>query len=197
MVMPARVDVAKFLICVFDRMGYRMCNRARMDGGPETLIQRFSADWLTEKPRDNRFNPKELYPKSRAYVVRAEGDKRGLDVMAWDVTAGQAPWPMTNVRNLKLPQWKALAEHPANRCLVPLTEFCEWTPDKHKVGEGAPVKGEMWFKVTDQPVMAIAGFWREIAGAGASPPPLIATSAAFTRRLALFNRHQSLLESTP
>jgi peptide/nickel transport system ATP-binding protein len=40
-------------------------------------------------------------------------------------------------------------------------------------------------------------FWREIAGAGASPPPLIATSAAFTRRLALFNRHQSLLESTP
>ncbi len=141
-----------------------MCNRARMAGEPETLLERFSADWLTEKPRDNRFNPRELYPRSRAYVVRAEGGSRGLDVMAWDVTAGQAPWPMTNVRNLKLPQWRALAEQPENRCLIPLTEFCEWTPDKHKVGEGAPIKGEMWFKVTDQPVMAIAGFWREIAG---------------------------------
>ncbi|KTT13575.1 peptide ABC transporter ATPase [Pseudomonas oryzihabitans] len=40
-------------------------------------------------------------------------------------------------------------------------------------------------------------FWREIAGAGAAPPPVIASSPAFTRRLALFNRHQSLLESTP
>jgi peptide/nickel transport system ATP-binding protein len=40
-------------------------------------------------------------------------------------------------------------------------------------------------------------FWREIAGAGAAPPPVIANSPAFSRRLALFNRHQSLLESTP
>lgn len=40
---------------------------------------------------DNRFNPKDLYPKSRAYVVREQGSQRGLDVMHWDVTAGHSP----------------------------------------------------------------------------------------------------------
>jgi putative SOS response-associated peptidase YedK len=74
---------------------------------------------------------------------------------------------MTNVRNLGLPQWRRLAADPHNRCLIPLTEFCEWTPDKHKVGEGAPIKGEMWFAVPEQPVFAIAGFWQQTAkGAG-------------------------------
>ena len=35
---------------------------------------------------------------------------------------------MTNVRNLRLKQWRALAADPPKRCLVPVTEFCEWTP---------------------------------------------------------------------
>jgi putative SOS response-associated peptidase YedK len=117
-----------------------MCNRARLRAEPETLFERFDGGWLTEKPRDNRFNPVELYPKNRAYVVRQEGDQRGVDVMGWDVLGGIGPWPMTNVRNLALPQWKRLAEHPEQRCLVPLTEFAEWTPGKHQVGEGKPIK---------------------------------------------------------
>ena len=75
---------------------------------------------------------------------------------------------MTNVRNLKLPQWRKLAEKPANRCLVPLTEFAEFTPEKHDLGDGKPpLKGEMWFSVTDQPVFAVAGFWQQTKdGAG-------------------------------
>ena len=137
-----------------------MCNRARLSYEPETILTHFGADWLTEQPRDNRFNPVELRPKGRAYVVREEGGKRGLDVMAWDVLGGKAPWPMTNVRLLHLPQWRRLAERPENRCLVPLSEFCEWTPDVHDVGGGRPIKGEMWFQVTDQPMFAVAGFWQ-------------------------------------
>ena len=140
-----------------------MCNRARFEGEPETLTEVFGAGWLTPRPMDNRFNPTELYPKSRAYVIREQDGARGLDVMQWDVTAGQAPWPMTNVRNLALPQWKALAANPENRCLIPLTEFCEWTPDRVDRGDGKkPIKGEMWFDVIDQDVFAIAGFWRQI-----------------------------------
>lgn len=81
--------------------------------------------------------------------------------MEWDVLGGGAAWPMTNVRNLSLPQWRKLAEKPANRCLIPLTKFCEWTPSKHHLGDGKPpLKGEMWFSVTDQPVFAVAGFWQ-------------------------------------
>lgn len=140
-----------------------MCNRARNRGEPETLFARFGGGWLTPKPIDNRFNPVELYPKARAYVVREVDGVRGLDVMHWDVTAGAAPWPMTNVRNLGLAQWRALAADPARRCLIPLTEFCEWTPKPVDQGDGKkPLKGEMWFDVVDQDIFAIAGFWREI-----------------------------------
>ena len=92
-----------------------------------------------------------------------EGDgKRWLDVMTWDVLHGAANWPMTNVRNLKLPQWRKLAERPANRCPIPLTDFCEWTPKKIDPGDGKKLKGEMWFAVDDQSVFAVAGFWQTI-----------------------------------
>ncbi len=143
-----------------------MCNRARLSGEPETLFARFSASWAQDVVRPNK-DPVELFPKSKAFVIREERDRRAVDLMLWDVLGGAAPWPMTNVRNLGLPQWRRLAAPPHNRCLVPLTEFCEWTPDKHKVGEGAPIKGEMWFDVPDQPVFAVAGFWQQtVKGAG-------------------------------
>jgi putative SOS response-associated peptidase YedK len=80
------------------------------------------------------------------------------------VLGGQAKWPMTNVRQLQMPQWRRLAADPINRCLVPLSEFCEWTPEPIDLDDGKkPVKGEMWFQVTDQPLFAVAGFWQETA----------------------------------
>lgn len=142
-----------------------MCNRARLDGDPETLRETFGAKWLAAQP--NRW-PVELTPVAKGIVVREQGGERVIDAMSWDVLGGQAKWPMTNVRNLALPQWKRLAELPERRCLVPLTEFCEWTPTKHDLGDGKPpLKGEMWFAVEDQPTFAVAGFWQPTAkGAG-------------------------------
>jgi putative SOS response-associated peptidase YedK len=140
-----------------------MCNRARNRSEPETLFTRFGADWLTGTARPNR-EPIELAPRANAYIVRQHEGRRGVDVMGWDVLGGQAPWPMTNVRQLGLPQWRRLAQDPEQRCLIPCTEFCEWTPDKHQVGQGKPIKGEMWFQVTDQPLFAVAGFWQHLAG---------------------------------
>jgi len=137
-----------------------MCNRARYSGEPETLFGS-AAELFDERPRDNRFNPVELRPKSRNYVIREHAGKRAWDVMTWDVLGGQAAYPMTNVRNLKLPQWRRLAEKPENRCIIPLTEFAEFTPEKHDLGDGKPpLKGEMWFSVVDQPTFAVAGFWQ-------------------------------------
>ena len=137
-----------------------MCNRARYSGEPETLFGS-AAELFEERPRDNRFNPVELRPKSRNYVIREQDGRRAWDVMTWDVLGGQAAWPMTNVRNLKLPQWRRLAGKPENRCIVPLTEFAEFTPEKHDLGDGKPpLKGEMWFSVVDQPTFAVAGFWQ-------------------------------------
>lgn len=143
-----------------------MCNRARNKDAPEAeaIRIRYGADWLADRPMDNRFNPAELVPLGRAYVVREESGARGVDIMAWDVLGGLAKFPMTNVRQLGLPQWRRLAEKPFNRCLIPVTEFAEWTPDKHDLGDGKPpIKGEMWFRVVEQPSFAIAGFWQETA----------------------------------
>jgi putative SOS response-associated peptidase YedK len=145
-----------------------VCNRARNRGEPETLFTTFRGDWLTPKPMDNRFDPVELRPFGRAYVVREEGGARGLDVMEWDVLAGQAvrdgrKVAQTNVRTLHLPQWRSLVTDPAHRCLIPLTEFCEWTRKPVDLGDGRkPLKGEMWFDVVDQDVFAVAGFWRQV-----------------------------------
>ncbi|GFE77197.1 SOS response-associated peptidase family protein [Novosphingobium panipatense] len=138
-----------------------MCNRARMKGEIET-IWGFVAELFSERPRDNRFDPQELRPKGRAYVIREQDGVRAWDVMNWDVLGGKAAWPMTNVRNLSLPQWRRLADRPENRCVVPLAEFCEFTPDKHDLCDRKPpLKGEMWFSVIDQPVFAVAGFWQQ------------------------------------
>lgn len=138
-----------------------MCNRARMKGEIET-IWGFVAELFSERPRDNRFDPQELRPKGRAYVIREQDGVRAWDVMNWDVLGGKAAWPMTNVRNLSLPQWRRLADRPENRCVVPLAEFCEFTPDKHDLCDRkTPLKGEMWFSVIDQPVFAVAGFWQQ------------------------------------
>lgn len=145
-----------------------MCNRARLRSEPEALFTTFGANWATPRPMDNRFNPVELTPRTRAYVVRQNDRGRGIDVMAWDVLGGMAKWLMTNVRQLGLPNWRRLAERPANRCLIPLTEFCEWTPGPINLADGKkPVRGEMWFQVTDQPLFAVAGFWQPLEdGAG-------------------------------
>lgn len=41
-----------------------------------------------------------------------------------------------------------LAEQPENRCIMPLTVFCKFTPEKPYLDDGKPqLKGEMWVAV--------------------------------------------------
>jgi putative SOS response-associated peptidase YedK len=89
-----------------------MCKRARLSSEPETLHPKFDAIWSTAVP--NRWLM-QLTPKSQAPVIRSADSQRIIDMMAWDVLGGQVPWPTTNVRNLKLTQWRKLAEDPAQR----------------------------------------------------------------------------------
>jgi putative SOS response-associated peptidase YedK len=114
-------------------------------------------------PDGQPLNPVELTPHTRAYVVRQDDRGRGIDVMSWDVLGGMAKFPMTNVRQLGLANWRRLTERPENRCLVPLTEFCEWTPGPIDLQDGKkPIRGEMWFQALDQPLFAVAGFWQQL-----------------------------------
>ncbi|WP_327785568.1 SOS response-associated peptidase [Sphingomonas changnyeongensis] len=101
------------------------------------------------------FDPaKDLYPKSLALVVRAEGKGRIVDLMRWGFPPPpSARAPVTNVRNLTSPFWRTALCRPERRCLVPVTAFCEW--------EGpAGAKTKRWFSVPSRPVFAFAGVWR-------------------------------------
>ena len=60
---------------------------------PETLVERFGAKWLADRLMDNRFNPVELVPFRRAWVIRQTDRGGKVDVMSWDVLGGQAKRP--------------------------------------------------------------------------------------------------------
>lgn len=165
--------------------GLRTCLRIRVDSVPpiaerradvqsrarqvraRDLREKFGAQWLAPRPMDNRFNPVELVPyrgkgghEGRCYVMRTQDGALGVDVMRWNLLGGGAAYPITNVRDLE--RWRPRLEDPAGRALVPLTEFCEFTPAPIDLGDGKPpLKGEMWFDVPDQDIFLVAGVWQE------------------------------------
>jgi putative SOS response-associated peptidase YedK len=96
-------------------------------------------------------------------VIRLAEGQRVIDMMKWGVlgdhmaTTGLG----TNVR--LLPNWKWLITNVENRCLVPLTEFCEQTRDPViRSGGEAMLRGQAWYHVIDQQVFAVPGFWQQI-----------------------------------
>lgn len=134
-----------------------MCNRYRMTAKQAELARRFGVE--VPYPEDQSFPPDELFPKRMAWVVRLDGGRRVLDVMRWGVPLtvkgpkGPTIKPVTNVRNLTSPFWKSTLARADFRCLVPVTDFCEWE------GE-AGGKRERWFSVPSRPIFAFAGVWR-------------------------------------
>lgn len=102
-------------------------------------------------PEAENLPPPELFPKRPAWVVRQMGEGRQLDVMQWGVPFNGKP--ITNVRNLKSGFWRNMLNKPASRCLVPVTDFCEWSGEKGS-------KTEHWFSLRDAPIFAFAGIWR-------------------------------------
>jgi putative SOS response-associated peptidase YedK len=133
-----------------------MCNRYQTTTDQAGLVQAYGIDapyaGLGALPSS------ELFPKRLAWVVRKVDGKRRLDVMAWGFPPpGDAPTPVTNVRNLSSPFWRKALSTPAQRCLVPVTAFCEW--------EGqAGAKVARWFRVPSRPLFCFAGIWRQTEG---------------------------------
>lgn len=135
-----------------------MCNRYRMTAKQAELARRFGVE--PPYPEDITIPPPELFPKRPAWVVRMQGGRRILDVMPWGVpltVKGAKGQPIvkqvTNVRNLTSPFWKSTLARADFRCLVPVTDFCEWEGET-----GA--KQERWFSVPSRPIFAFAGLWR-------------------------------------
>lgn len=94
-------------------------------------------------------------PGRPGYVVREQAGQRLLSVMLWGFPFNGKP--VTNVRNYTSPFWKSALANPARRCLVPVTEFQEWSVESMpETGKRKP----FWFSLPAQPIFAFAGIWR-------------------------------------
>jgi putative SOS response-associated peptidase YedK len=131
-----------------------MCNRYRMTARQAEVALRFGIDPALIMPEPERLPPPELFPRRLGWVVRKENGARILDRMQWGFPPpGGSRAPVTNVRNLASPFWRSALGNPERRCIVPVTEFCEWEGEK-----GA--KQERWFSLPASPIFAFAGIWR-------------------------------------
>lgn len=134
-----------------------MCNRFRMTARERDLAERYG----TAAPADDlTFPGGELFPKSPAWVVRAKGKRRRLDIMNWGFPLvvsgprGGTTKAVTNVRNCTSPFWRSAMQDPERRCLVPVTAFSEYGP--------GPTGGKplYWFDLPSRPIFSFAGVWR-------------------------------------
>jgi len=100
----------------------------------------------------------EVFPKSYAPVLkRGEDGRLEWTKMRWGLPGppqfGGAP--VTNIRNLKSPHWRALLD-PAHRCLVPFTAFSEYEDASPKGGRQI-----RWFAPSDRGMLFFAGICGE------------------------------------
>ena len=86
------------------------------------------------------------------------------EVGGWWVTGSDGK-PVTNARNLESPFWCSMLTAPNHRCMVPATDFQEFTAQPNA---DTRKKTANWFSVPSRPVFAFAGIWRKI---GEVPQP--------------------------
>lgn len=98
------------------------------------------------------------YPdREMPVAVVGPGGGANLEIMRWGfppVKAGGVV--ITNIRNLSSSYWRPWLG-PEHRCLVPVTDFCEWTE--------TPPKRKKWFRLKDETPFMFAGVWRSWDGA--------------------------------
>jgi putative SOS response-associated peptidase YedK len=135
-----------------------MCNLYTMTATVDEIRRVFGT---FEGDRSNLPAYDEVYPGRPAPVLRREGGGLKLETMTWGFPGPAAAKgrPVTNIRNLASPFWRSALENVERRCIVPVTQFCEWTaepdPDTKR-------KRKVWFGMHEahEPLFAFAGLWR-------------------------------------
>ena len=135
-----------------------MCNLYRMTSSVDAIAQLF-------RPLDtggaNVAALHEIFPDYAAPVIVAEEAGRRLTSMKWGWPPfGSVKRPVTNIRNLSSPMWRSALANPAQRCVVPVTAFSEWS------AEPDPLTGRKrkhWFALHDKELFGFAGLWRPTA----------------------------------
>jgi putative SOS response-associated peptidase YedK len=140
-----------------------MCNLYRLDAPASQIADTFSADAGSDPWVGGYVAPGKPAP----VILRSDRGERYMAPRIWGVPPPQSfaianqnqPYrPVTNVRNLESPFWIGTLRHTEFRCLVPVTQFQEWS------GKPSPLTGKKtqhWFAIPTEPVFAFAGIWRD------------------------------------
>ena len=128
-----------------------MCNLYRVQSTVDEMRTLFGS---FEGDRSNMPAYDAIYPDREAPILRRDGDSLKLETHIWGMPGfGKVTRPITNVRNLESNFWKNTLAKPEQRCLVPVTAFCEWEGEKGS-------KRKVWFAMNDEQPFAFAGIWR-------------------------------------
>jgi len=129
-----------------------MCTLYNIKVTPEDLLAAFDA----EDSLRGAVTKDYVSPGGAGPVVGRRDGKRRLAVLRWGFPPPDgARAPVVNVRNYASPFWRATLADPRRRCLVPATEFSEWSARR----EGAK-QVLHWFSIPSRPIFAFAGIWR-------------------------------------
>ena len=135
-----------------------MCNLYRMTSSADAIAQLFAP---LDTGGANVPPLHEIFPDYAAPVIVARDQRRQVVSMKWGWPPfGQVNRPVTNIRNLFSPMWRSALANPAQRCVVPVTAFSEWS------AEPDPLTGRKrkhWFALRDAELFAFAGLWRPTA----------------------------------
>lgn len=132
-----------------------MCNLYRMTSAADAIAQLFAP---LDTGGANIPPLHEIFPDYAVPVIVSGESSRKLVSMKWGWPPfGQVRRPVTNIRNLASPMWRNALANPAQRCVVPVTAFSEWS------AEADPATGRKrkhWFALRDAELFAFAGLWR-------------------------------------
>ena len=125
------------------------------------------AAFLGADPAAGLTVPSETVEGHDGLVMFLGGGTRRLRLMRWGFPRltremrlrGDEPGIIGLVADLTNPMWEHLVADPRYRCIIPITHFAN--PDGDP-GE----KTRTWFSLQNQPIMAWAGFCRNIPGLG-------------------------------
>lgn len=131
-----------------------MCNLYRVRSARAEIASLFDATDDIGRDMEKDY----VSPGREGMVVTAADDRHALAAMKWGFPPPPgARAPVVNVRNYGSPFWRSALKNPERRCLVPVTEFQEWSvePDP-ETGKKRPY----WFSMPSRPIFSFAGVWR-------------------------------------
>ena len=131
-----------------------MCTLYNIKASRAEIASYFKAedDWRRDLEKDYVASSRE------GWVVAQRDDARLLTAMRWGFPPPSGVnGPVVNVRNYGSPFWRSALANPKRRCLVPVTEFQEWSVEPDPVTKR---KTKHWFSVPSRPIFSFAGVWR-------------------------------------